>query len=571
MFYSKIVNFLLIICLLSSSLVGILLIPNKAKASGIPVYDAANFGVNKETALNTGSTAVNTDLILEVQNWDKYENKMTTHKTGGIFYGFVYALLTELTNDMVGWLNQTGSGLPRFLATDLGDWMTDTANQASGIFIEQYLGAGWLCDSFYGTLNDMFKLRLTIPKYKQIDYDVECTIEDVLDNAGTSLEKFEDDFAEGDWDAWVEFTQKENTFYGTYWESVQADLAMRNQAQEEQDKELAMNDGYQNQKDCVWYDAAGAEVETQKDIVGIPAIPADCQADPDNPGITVGGYAMPCYYHCEVLTPGSTIKDMSSETVNNYWRQLNDQLNALLEKSGPNAPLIMIIAKSLFNEFFKEDSGGLRYAGEIDTPTSTPGGDDLKDAIKLEVALTKVDDKLDTAIPLAEDNAKGYQQVKDYYQNQTIPALEEVINECGANSNAGNWAQNQINGINNNILPSIQDKIDRPNDLKQAQSEIKKAMSSLDKWYSDLKNDQLKQEIIDHSQAGLALINGQSSATTFGGLAAEAETAAENLDALIQTMRDEQKTYSPPPGSIAAEMEKAKSTKNDADEKSKEC
>ncbi len=569
MFYPKSISLLLVICLIGSLMGGILIAPKKAQAEVLLVEIIGDVGDYLFDIFNL----IENTFTAAVQAWDK-AMKLATWYLGEAMYALVEGLLTQLTNDMVEWLNNGGEGLPRFLAMDFDDWIWDTANKASGIFIEQYLGAGWLCDSFYDQLNDMFKLKLEVPRFEKIDYDVDCTIEDVLDNAESSLEKFEQDFSEGDWDAWVEFTEKENNFFGAYMESVMAETGMRNEAEETQNKELAMNDGYQNHKNCTWYDASTTTprtiVEEQKDIIGIPPIPEACNRDPNNPGMTVGGYKMPCYYECEILTPGSTVKDMSSKTVTNYWDQLNNQLNALLEKAGPFAVFIRSIAESLLNSFFEEDGGGLKHASSIPGSGSiTPNP--YTEGAELIAILEGIIPYLEKIIPEAQKNANEYQKIKNYYNNYTLPALQKIIDDCMNNSDESKWAQDKLDEINQEILPEIQKKIDRPKNLAIAKKNLELAISDLKIWLDDPQDDEIKEKIIQRAKRAMEIINDQSTASSFSELISESETAKENLKTLMKTIIGERDNSFPTSGSIPAEMELAKDIKDDADDKLDSC
>ena len=89
-------------------------------------------------------------------------------------------ILTELTNEIVAWIQ--GGEEPRFLSMDLEDWLGDAANNAGGLFVDQFLGAGWLCEPFDA---DIKIALLDVPTFET---EAECTLEDMGKNISNFYE-----------------------------------------------------------------------------------------------------------------------------------------------------------------------------------------------------------------------------------------------------------------------------------------------------------------------------------------------------------------------------------------------
>jgi hypothetical protein len=54
-------------------------------------------------------------------------------------------VLSMLTNDLIKWIQ--GEGEPRFIS-DWRGFLSEAGDKAGGLFVDKYLGAGWLCEPF---------------------------------------------------------------------------------------------------------------------------------------------------------------------------------------------------------------------------------------------------------------------------------------------------------------------------------------------------------------------------------------------------------------------------------------
>ncbi len=128
----------------------ILFLPKKAQAL-YPVTDYKKWITDKITwAYEKGklyATTATTSASAAIAAWEKNESWIAqiTYAAAEIALRQVLAMVT---NDVIDWVKSGYKGKPAFLSSSFDEFAADVGNTAGGDFINQYLGAGWLCEPF---------------------------------------------------------------------------------------------------------------------------------------------------------------------------------------------------------------------------------------------------------------------------------------------------------------------------------------------------------------------------------------------------------------------------------------
>ncbi|MCG2809383.1 MAG: hypothetical protein L6275_03535, partial [Candidatus Portnoybacteria bacterium] len=354
----------LIVCLLFSIVGTALLLPKKAEAFPCENTETLSWTTVFQTVLDNVWNYIKSsydklsDLSLKkIAAWTiwKKAQDLITWAAAVLLNVLLHQILAQLTNDITAWI-QNGTE-PRFLSEGLGDWLGRAANNAGGNFVDQYLGAGWLCEPF-----DL-DIKIALRDVPTFETEAECTLTDIVDN----IDDFYDDFTTGGWKGWIELTKPQNTFAGAYLLAKDEKMLVMDKEIKEMEKDLDMGEGFLSPKDCYWYSADGDLVETQTDVWGSPSLPSDCQPDPNNKGFTTAGYTAPCSKICQINTPASVVKDVASKSITTAFDKMNTYIGAALSKTGPYAVYIQAIADALINRILTEGKG-LLQADAVPSP-----------------------------------------------------------------------------------------------------------------------------------------------------------------------------------------------------------
>lgn len=117
-------------------------------------------------------------------------------------------VIHEITGDIVKWINEGFDGNPRFVR-EFDKMLLDVADDQVGSFI---YGSDlrMLCSPFQLEVSGALLMQYSEGR----DFDVQCTLTDVVENAEGF---FGGDFLAGGWDGWFEMTQRpENNPYGAF-------------------------------------------------------------------------------------------------------------------------------------------------------------------------------------------------------------------------------------------------------------------------------------------------------------------------------------------------------------------
>jgi hypothetical protein len=226
------------------------------------------------------------------------------------------ALIAALTQSIINWINSGFEGGPSFV-TNLSQFLGQIADNTSLDFIKGSQ-LDLICSPFRPQIRIALALR-DVP-FRQ---SIQCSLGQVTDNIEGFLNG---DFSQGGWAAWFSIaTEIQNNPYGAYLmardehdNEVAAAVALKQ-------SELYMNNGFNNKTQCV------GVTEGATDSAGTP-IDTSTQE-----GCTQAGG------HNDTVTPGITIKDQLSHTLDisldqlNVATEINQIINALLNQLASKA------------------------------------------------------------------------------------------------------------------------------------------------------------------------------------------------------------------------------------------
>lgn len=151
--------------------------------------------------------------------------------------------IRQITDNIVNWIKSGFEGNPLFIP-DLEQFGRDVANQASGYFMGKYLSPGvydFLCTPF------RWELYLMLNRTQPWDINMECTMDDVIDN----FENFYSHFYHGGWGAFIKMVDNpQNNPYGAYLTTSDELDAVMWKAKKEAETESVMNQGFLGMKKC---------------------------------------------------------------------------------------------------------------------------------------------------------------------------------------------------------------------------------------------------------------------------------------------------------------------------------
>lgn len=160
------------------------------------------------------------------------------------FYALARMAINKITKDVVEWIRTGGrDGKPLFI-TNWEDFLKDVANEASGIFIEDFKLTE-ICQPFKPRLELILRTGRD-PYYRR----AQCTIKDVARN----VENFYRDFKQGGWKTWFEITLvPQNNFYGAYYLALEEKLIRETGALEAKKSEAIAGGGFLGAEICATY------------------------------------------------------------------------------------------------------------------------------------------------------------------------------------------------------------------------------------------------------------------------------------------------------------------------------
>lgn len=204
--------------------------------SKVPILDEATVGLlNKEVGTKKISIPGLGSTSLPIPG--------ASGSQDGIWYALARMAINKITKDVVGWIRTGGrDGKPLFI-TNWEDFLKDVANEASGIFIEDFQLTE-ICLPFKP------RLQLLIGGNSPYYQRAQCTIKDVARN----VENFYRDFKQGGWKSWFQITMvPQNNFYGSYYLALEEKLLREAGAIEAKKSEAIAGGGFLGSEICATY------------------------------------------------------------------------------------------------------------------------------------------------------------------------------------------------------------------------------------------------------------------------------------------------------------------------------
>lgn len=554
-----------------------------------------------------------------VDMWMKSKT-ILTWIAGVLLNLLLHQILAQLTNDIVNWI-QNGT-TPRFLTMGLDDWLGMAVDNVLGNFIDQYLGMGWLCDSFD------ISIKLALLKPATFKEDARCSLSDIVDNIGD----FFNDFSKGGWKGWVKLTEKGNNFYGAFLLAQDEANKITLREQENQDKEIERGSGFFSPKDCIWFDANDRPIDLEventgrkytlgyKDVWGTASLPSKCQPDPSpdaEPFDTIGGIEGPCYVKCISHTPGQTISDGVSKTLNRFWDTINAQIGAAATKAGPLSIYVQAILTALVERVFKEGYGLLFAENEAIPEYGDPGMSNLlpdvvdpteiaEDYIAVELIKEELDiftTKLNDLLVEQEKNKAVLDQILIEYQamDKILDDILDPVNGCDEATKA--WATNKKIEIGAEItsleaeIAALATDIANTNSAISGIGTLESLIADYEKKYEEFEDlydqysgmydpndpddpltkvmselDDLKEDIIEQLQLILTYVNGSCTSTSLPGLEEEKNDTIGNITLKVFDLQEKRgDPTSEEAGTLYGRLRIAREAKEEAQEKLGAC
>ncbi len=389
-------------------------------------------------------------------------------------------VISTITNSIVNWINSGFEGNPTFVQNPQ-QFLSDAANQASGVFIQQLGAADLLCSPFRPQL--MLALKYNLPSMEKF----RCTFEDAKNN----WEGFMNNFTNGGWESWISITsQPQNNPYGAYLMGVDELARRQAEAKENAKTEASWGQGFNPLKKCV-----GASQETYCDNTCAHLEFTDDFDDCFNNCQNIQGVNFSSSDYCEQsggtkqnTTPGNIIADQLKVNLGSSVRQLEaaDEINESLAAIF-NALVNQLISKGLSSLSSTSGSNG---SGEwySTSPTTQEKNNDIKiidNALSYEVNYR---DAKQNSVNAYDGTINKLKLLKTCYQNQS-PVNQTKINEVQA----------QIDDYEGKKAP-LQSEVNNSNDLINQAEAIKTEISNAS-TYTELES--LLNKFMNEIQPGM--------------------------------------------------------------------
>ena len=322
----------------------------------------------------------------------------------------LHMVLRMLTNEIIKWIQ--GGGEPKFV-TDWQSFLKDAADKAGGLFVDKYLGAGWLCEPF-----DM-DIKIALLDVPTFDTRVQCTLSDM----GANINNFANDFNQGGWTEWIKLTKPQNNFYGGYYTALEEKLKLEEMAREAAGQEAIAGRGFLSIKACV----QGYAKDTDESQVATCNNKDGCKTLEEQ---SAGQLEFVCTEE-KAVTPASVISDVASRAIDRDLELLQDQIAALAPSKGILAPYITAVASALVNRVIQE---GLAF---VTSSGPTPG------------VSVNVDETPGQAIPASGQATALVEQQNLLKENLEIQLLTQQQSNLSV--------MQDIATIQNNILIKLKD------------------------------------------------------------------------------------------------------------------
>ena len=333
----------------------------------------------------------------------------------------LHTVLNMLTNDLVLWIQ--GGGEPRFVS-DWKGFLKEAGNKAGGLFVDKWLGGGWLCEPID------IDIKTALLRTPTFDERVKCTLEDM----GVNIRAFYQDFNEGGWPGWIRLTEPQNNFYGGYMIAQTEKAIEEEKAKDSAESEALAGRGFLSAKVCVKGQTSG-----DWGIIDSCNDKESCRnlKDSIDP-------ASPIVFTCEeekTETPASVLSDITSRSMDRPLDTLSRQIADMTDSLGSYAPYVTTVANALINRLIQEGLASLQTSGpssanpdeplppsepiaEIETPAQAEVAQEMAGFLSEMQELLK-ENLEDQLLPQQQSNLSVMQSIENT-QTSILSALDSI-------------------------------------------------------------------------------------------------------------------------------------------------
>ncbi|MBI1957268.1 MAG: hypothetical protein HYS44_02320 [Candidatus Niyogibacteria bacterium] len=344
-------------------------------------------------AVSAGSAAI---ALCTAKTFDLFKDcDVQKHILEPVGQAILKAIVIEMTNDIVNWINSGFEGQPLFVQ-DFTTFGLNAADLASGYYLESLLGPDTLaalCSPFrFEVIFNLFEFQMPRPS---------CTISGIIEN----VEQMYQNFLTGGWASFIAIsTQTNNNAFGSFlvrWDELHARALAKFTGEQ---SESQSSQGFLSFKKCVEYNEGRVD-----EGAGGFAVAGEAHYAPD-PKFGCARY--------ENQTPGAAIANSLFSIQNAEQDQLHlaDSLNAII-----SALLQQLILKPLIE--------GLR---------GSSGFEEQQNSLELQQRKTELMQSISAA--LAQENSYGAAKQDSRETIQTILTQIETLKAC-----SGQNLQSDIN------------------------------------------------------------------------------------------------------------------------------
>jgi len=251
----------------------------------------------------------------------------------------MHTMLSLITMDII---REIQGEEPRYI-DNWDEFFEKVVDDVGGAFIDQYLGAGYLCEPF-----DL-DIKMALLEEYTFAEEVECTLSDIAAN----IRDFYEDFSQGNWEGWVSLTTPKHHFAGAYILAEASKLEEEEEARETASQEALAGRGFLSLKSCIQghliADDTGETIDT-------------CSSKEACESLEESASSFTTFV-CDnekTETPGSVVSDMAS----NILSQPIDLLTGLTKDIASALPseyqqYLQAILSAYFNMILKESMNAL--------------------------------------------------------------------------------------------------------------------------------------------------------------------------------------------------------------------
>lgn len=270
----------------------------------------------------------------------------------------IHQVLAMVTNSIIKWIQSDFQGQPGFI-TDWEDYLNKAGNAAAGRFLNELAGVN-LCSAF--SVKIKATMNLPIPSFKT---GVECSLDDILNNATTTLDKFKNNFQDGGWLVWQDMSKPNNNAFAVWLATSEEEWARKFNEQQKLGKES--KSGFKPTKKCLsngnttggYNKALSACIAGGKSATNCTNDPSVKNKDPNVDSSTLDPNSADCA-SAVTTAPDGTVEFTTNLAATSTFRGIEASIATLMGKDGSKyAPYVTAIANALITQLVKDGVSGL--------------------------------------------------------------------------------------------------------------------------------------------------------------------------------------------------------------------